>query len=33
VREFVRNARAAAPRRYEGDEDERPFDWEEDDYR
>jgi phosphoribosylanthranilate isomerase len=32
VRDFVRNARAAAPRRYQGDEDERPFDWEEDEY-
>ena len=32
VREFVRNAKAAAPRRYHGDDDERPFDWEDDDY-
>ena len=32
VRDFVRNAKAAAPRRYQGDEDERPFDWEEDEY-
>lgn len=32
VREFVRNAKAAAPRRYRGDEEERPFDWQEDDY-
>jgi phosphoribosylanthranilate isomerase len=32
VRDFVRNAKAAAPHRYRGDEDERPFDWEEDEY-
>jgi phosphoribosylanthranilate isomerase len=32
VREFVRNAKAAAPRRYQGDEDERPFDWQEDEF-
>jgi phosphoribosylanthranilate isomerase len=32
VRDFVRNAKAAAPRRYRGDEDERPFDWQEDEY-
>ena len=32
VRDFVRNAKAAAPRRYQGDEDERPFDWQEDEY-
>ena len=32
VRDFIRNARAAAPRRYRGDEDERPFDWEDDEY-
>ncbi|MEY2449760.1 MAG: phosphoribosylanthranilate isomerase [Acidimicrobiaceae bacterium] len=32
VRDFVRNAKAAAPRRYRGDEDERPFDWQEDDF-
>jgi phosphoribosylanthranilate isomerase len=31
VREFIRNARAAAPRRYHGDEEARPFDWQEDD--
>jgi phosphoribosylanthranilate isomerase len=31
VREFVINARRAEPRRYQGDEDERPFDWQEDD--
>jgi phosphoribosylanthranilate isomerase len=30
VRDFVRNARAAAPRRYHGDEDMRPFDWQDD---
>ncbi len=29
VREFVLNARAAAPRRYQGDEEVRPFDWQE----
>jgi phosphoribosylanthranilate isomerase len=29
VREFVLNARAAEPRRYRGDEDARPFDWQE----
>jgi phosphoribosylanthranilate isomerase len=33
VRDFVRNAKQAAPRRYHGDEEERPFDWQEDDYR
>jgi phosphoribosylanthranilate isomerase len=32
VRDFVRNAKAAAPRRYQGDEDERPFDWQEDEF-
>ena len=32
VRDFVRNARAAAPKRYEGDEYVRPFDWQEEDY-
>jgi phosphoribosylanthranilate isomerase len=32
VRDFVRNAKAAAPHRYQGDEDERPFDWQEDEY-
>jgi phosphoribosylanthranilate isomerase len=32
VREFIRNAKAAAPRRYRGDEEERPFDWQEDEY-
>jgi phosphoribosylanthranilate isomerase len=32
VRDFIRNAKAAAPRRYRGDEDDRPFDWEEDEY-
>jgi phosphoribosylanthranilate isomerase len=32
VRDFVRNAKAAAPHRYRGDEDERPFDWQEDEY-
>ena len=32
VRDFVRNAKAAAPRRYRGDENQRPFDWEEDEY-
>ena len=32
VREFVRNAKAAAPRRYRGDDEERPFDWEDDEY-
>jgi phosphoribosylanthranilate isomerase len=31
VREFVLNARKAAPQRYQGDEDARPFDWQEDD--
>ena len=31
VRDFVRNARAAAPRPYRGDENARPFDWQEDD--
>jgi phosphoribosylanthranilate isomerase len=31
VREFVQNARAAAPLRYHGDEDDRPFDWQEHD--
>ena len=31
VREFILNARRAAPRRYQGDEDARPFDWQEDD--
>ena len=30
VREFVRNARAAEPVGYQGDEDHRPFDWQED---
>ena len=30
VRDFVRNARAAAPARYAGDDDVRPFDWQED---
>jgi phosphoribosylanthranilate isomerase len=29
VREFVLNARAAEPRRYHGDEEARPFDWQE----
>src|SRR5436190_12300803 len=29
VREFVQNARRAAPRPYRGDEDARPFDWQE----
>ena len=29
VRDFVRNARAAEPRGYRGDEDHRPFDWQE----
>jgi len=33
VRDFVRTAKAAAPRKYRGDEDERPFDWEEEEYR
>jgi phosphoribosylanthranilate isomerase len=32
VRDFVRNAKAAAPRRYQGDEAERPFDWQEDEF-
>jgi phosphoribosylanthranilate isomerase len=32
VRDFIRNAKAAAPLRYRGDEYERPFDWEEEDY-
>lgn len=27
VRDFIRNARAAAPRAYHGSEDTRPFDW------
>ncbi len=31
VRDFIRNARAAAPRRYQGDEGTRPFDWQEED--
>jgi phosphoribosylanthranilate isomerase len=30
VRAFVRNAKAAAPSRYRGDEDNAPFDWQED---
>jgi phosphoribosylanthranilate isomerase len=29
VRDFVRNARAAEPRGYRGDEEHRPFDWQE----
>jgi phosphoribosylanthranilate isomerase len=29
VRDFVRNARAAEPRGYQGNEDDRPFDWSE----
>jgi len=33
VRDFIRTAKAAAPRKYRGDEDERPFDWEEEEYR
>lgn len=28
VRDFVRNARAAAPRRHQGDDDHQPYDWE-----
>jgi phosphoribosylanthranilate isomerase len=32
VREFVSNARAAAPSRYRGDAEDRPFDWQEEDY-
>jgi phosphoribosylanthranilate isomerase len=32
VRDFVRIAKEAAPRRYHGDEDERPFDWQEDEF-
>ena len=32
VRDFIRNAKEAAPLRYRGDEDERPFDWQEDEY-
>lgn len=32
VRDFIRIAKAAAPRRYRGDDDDRPFDWEEDEY-
>ncbi|HEX2382600.1 MAG TPA: phosphoribosylanthranilate isomerase [Acidimicrobiales bacterium] len=31
VREFVMNARRAAPARYQGDEEARPFDWQEED--
>ena len=30
VRDFVRNAKAAAPARYQGDDEARPFDWQED---
>jgi phosphoribosylanthranilate isomerase len=33
VRDFVRNAKAAAPRPYHGNEGARPFDWEEDEFR
>jgi phosphoribosylanthranilate isomerase len=33
VREFVQNARRAAPRPYHGDEEARPFDWQEDELR
>ncbi|MGH9186560.1 MAG: phosphoribosylanthranilate isomerase [Acidimicrobiales bacterium] len=29
VRDFVRNAKQAAPRRYHGDEDHAPYDWQE----
>ncbi len=30
VRDFVKNAKLAAPKRYQGSEEERPFDWQED---
>ena len=29
VRDFIRNAKAAEPREYHGDEDHQPYDWEE----
>jgi phosphoribosylanthranilate isomerase len=32
VRDFIRNARAAAPKGYRGDEDDRPFDWQLEDF-
>jgi hypothetical protein len=31
VREFILNARRADPPRYHGDEETRPFDWQEED--
>ncbi len=33
VRDFIRAARAAAPARYEGDEDHVPYDWEDESFR
>jgi phosphoribosylanthranilate isomerase len=32
VHDFIRNARDAAPARYRGDAEDRPFDWQEEDY-
>jgi phosphoribosylanthranilate isomerase len=33
VRDFIRNARAAEPRRYHGDEEHAPYDWEAEPFR
>jgi phosphoribosylanthranilate isomerase len=33
VRDFIRNARAAEPEGYQGDEEHTPYDWEEEPYR
>lgn len=33
VRDFIRNARAAEPEGYHGDDEHQPYDWEEESFR